>query len=437
MGLRFLTQLALAALLCRPALAGPGTRPPPPGHSPATGGTGTRPPPTGTAAPAGTGTTPAPVVDGPAPIKAASTGSFAVVWLGPLPGKNPEQMRTAAAEALPEAELTGVDDGESLRVAQTGTVERTWHYADGRVVSAGQVQASRDWVGKVVPAGNIGGKPWFAVRLERKPDRPIDVETATPAGATDWFGSLTEPDFAAASLWMLQKAGIDKSELCDHKGDAAPEIAGHVNAQCDETWLGKPGSISDPDLAFPSAEKLLGFVAFEGGLAMSGGNSVLRGQLGGQAMWSSRQTGFMSTWRIELAGVYPSGLRYGFDWLLGLQAGNRPAGIALMGGIGLSGVSAKDQEVLNFAVEFPARVQAHADIAGKQVVAWFEPSWLALGDHRQKGSPSLAWCDQLRAGVWVGSKADGLGLSGFGAELWETQGTRVITVLVGLTTFLR
>ena len=360
-----------------------------------------------------------------------------MVWLGPLPGRPHDQVRAIAAEALPEAGLTGVDDGTNLQVAQTGDVSRSWRWPDGRNQDAGMVERSRDWVGTVVAVGTLNGKPWLAVKLVRKPDRPIDVEKPTPPGATDWLGDLAEPDFAGGSLWMLQKAGVSKSDLCDHKSSVSEEIKAHVAEQCSATWLGKPGSLTDPDLVFPSANKLLGFLAFEGGLAFTGGDSKMRGQLGGQVVWSSRQAGFMSTSRIELAAAYPSGLRYAVDWMLGGQLGSHATGLAVQVGLGLSGVTAEGGDLLQFAFEFPARLQLHTEIGDRQVLAWFEPSWLALATTRTAGSVTLPGVDQLRAGLWVGSKPDGLGLRGFGAELWETQGTRVVSLVVGILTFIR
>ena len=427
--------LSVVMALSSSALALDGRPPPAKGSGAAPSpGAGSRPPSSGGA---GSGSSPA-----PAPAAAGSSaavtssGSFDVVWLGPLPTRPAEQMRALAAEALPEADLTGVDDGSQLRIAQSASVERTWRYGDGRIVSAGQVQRSRDWVGSVVQVGTIAGKTWLAVRLLRKPDRAIDLETPAPTGAVDWFGDLPAADFAGASLWMLQKAGLAKGDMCDHREHLAAEIAAHVDAQCNEKWLGKPGSLTDPNLVFPSSDKILGFLAIEGGLAFVGGTSALRGQLGGQVVWTSRQPWFMSTTRIEIAAAYPTGMRYALDWLLGLQTGNRTTGLALQGGIGASGVASEEQDMLSFAIEFPARLQFHSELGGRQLLVWFEPSWLVLGN-RANGSPSVAWCDQLRTGAWLGTKADGLGISGFGAELWETQGTRVITVLVGLTTFLR
>ncbi|MBM4342188.1 MAG: hypothetical protein FJ100_02290 [Deltaproteobacteria bacterium] len=346
-------------------------------------------------------------------------------------------MRALAAEALPEAGLTGVDDGSNLQVAQTGDVSRSWRWPDGRTQDAGVVERSRDWVGTVVPVGTLNGKVWLAVKLVRKPDRPIDVEKPTPAGATDWLGDLPEPDFAGGSLWMLQKAGVGKGELCDHKAAVSAEIRDHVEAQCSATWLGKPGSLTDPDLVFPSAGKVLGFLAFEGGLAFAGGGSKLRGQLGGSAVWSSRQTGFMSTSRIELAAAYPAGLRYAVDWLIGLQLGSKTTGIAAQVGLGASGVTSEAGDMVPFALEFPARLQFHTEVGDRQVLAWFEPSWVPLTASRTKGSPTLTAADQLRMGLWVGSKPDGLGLRGFGAELWETQGTRVLSLVVGILTFVK
>ncbi len=330
-----------------------------------------------------------------------------------------------------------MDDGTNLQVAQTGDVSRSWRWPDGRSQDAGMVERSRDWVGSVVPVGTLNGKLWLAVKLVRKPDRPIDVEKPTPPGATDWLGDLPEPDFAGGSLWMLQKAGVGKSDLCDHKAHVSAEIKAHVEDQCSATWLGKPGSLTDPDLVFPSANKLLGFLAFEGGLAFTGGDSKLRGQLGGQVVWSSRQTGFMSTTRIELAAGYPSGLRYAIDWLLGVQLGSKSTGLAVQAGLGLSGVTAEGGDLLPFAIEFPARAQFHTEVGDRQVLAWFEPSWLALSGARIKGSPTLQFADQLRIGLWVGNKPDGLGLRGFGAELWETQGTRVVSLVIGILTFIK
>jgi len=412
---------ALPLLLCLAATAA-FARPPADGARPA-------PPATPGAPPAGT---PIPAT-GPAPVAVAPSGSFAPVWLGPLPDRPHADMRAIAAEALPEAGLTGVDDGETLRVAQTGNVTRHHRYADGRLVPAGEVERSRDWVGRVVAAGLVGGKPWIAVRLERKPDRPVDVEVAAPAGAVDEFGALPDPDFAGGSLWMMQKAGVSKSALCDHRDGVDPAIRPHVDAQCSVTWLGSPGSLTDPELVFPSEKNILGFLAWQAGVAIGGLDTDLRALLGAQALWSSRQTGFMSTSRIELAGAVPSSFRYCVDWLIGVQVGTNTTGFAVQGGAGLSGATAREGAALGLGLELPARAQLHTVIAERAVLAWFEPSWV-VGGGRAKGSPSLAWADQLRAGLWVSSKDSGLGIRGAGAELWETRGSRVISIVVGLLT---
>ena len=371
----------------------------------------------------------APAAGGSAvPAAAAPVPVGIVGWLGPLPAMAPPEARRMAAEALARIDLPAVDDGETLRIAQSKEVARRYVYSDGRVVGAGTVTVVRDWVAKVVDAGTVDGKPWIALSIERAASPPAEDPPAPPAGAWVQLDAPPEPAFDSASLWLMQRAKVDRDDLCGKLGGLNAAVAPHAQNQCNQTWLAAPGSLKDPELLAIGDEVRTGFFAVQAGLAIPNSSRGL--QALSQLQWfrTSRQTGWITSSRFEIGASYEDGMEIAGHMMLGLGFGGDSAGLAVLGGLGISGIT---NDRVDFGGEAVARLQGRARTSEGEVLVWFEPAWIA-GGKRPNGSPTLPWADGLRAGLYYGRDGMGVHSTGVGAELWEVQGVRMVQVVVGL-----
>jgi hypothetical protein len=116
--------------------------------------------------------------------------------------------------------------------------------------------------------------------------------------------------------------------------------------------------------------------------------------------------------------------------MIGLSGGGDKAGLALLGGVGFSGVS---EGRMDFGGEAVARLQARFRTAEGETLVWFEPAWSAAPG-RSGGSPTLPWADGLRTGLYYGRDGNGVHTTGLGFELWEAQGVRIAQLVIGLAT---
>ena len=397
---------------------GRGPAPPAGGRPPPAAGAGARPPP---------GTTPAAPVPGLA--AAAEVVPVGIVaWLGPLPLLDPSQARRLAAEALARIDLPAVDDGDALRIAHSCEVARRFVYRDGRVVAGGTVKVVREWAAKVVDAGTIGGKPWIALALERVAGGPPEPSPPVPAGAVEHRDLPPNPAFDSASLWLMQRADVDKDQACNNLAGLRAEIRPSAQAQCDTAWLGAPGSLADPELFAIGDEVRTGFFAAQAGIAVPQSATGLWGLAQLQWFRTSRQSQFITSSRAELGASYRTGVELAGHFLFGLQAGGDRGGLAVLGGVGFSLISGNR---VASGAEAVGRAQARVRTGEGELLAWFEPAWIA-GTGRAKGSPTLPWADGLRAGLYYGRDGTGVHATGLGVELWEVQGVRVVQVMVGL-----
>ncbi len=377
------------------------------------------------------GSKPAPVAapSEPAPPPSVPVGVLAGV-IGPLPQQDPAQIRKLAVAALARLPATAVDDGDTIHVAYLANVRHRQRYSDGRVIDVGTVQASAGWAAKIVPAGTVGKTSWVALRLVTEYVPPPEPPSPAPADAVDEFDPVAAPDLVEASLWMLREAKVDKGDLCPNHPDLSDEVRPLADSVCGREWPATPGSLFDPDLLTPKGEKGLGFGSAYLGANFTGGEQKLAGHLGVHVVSSSRQQGWLATLRLEFGAGLPLGFAYGLAGFLGGQLGNDRYGLAVQGGASVTGVT---EGVLPGTLLLSARAQGHAALGKYDTMLWFEPSW-ATGSGRAKGSPSLPWADELRAGLWVSGDGDGFRWSGAGLELWETQGARVVSVHVGIAT---
>lgn len=340
----------------------------------------------------------------------------------------PPEARRLAAEALGRIDLPAVDDGETLRIAQSKEVARRYVYADGRVVGAGTVTVVRDWVAKVVDAGTVDGKPWIALSIERAASPPAEAAAPPPAGARELLDAPPEPAFDSASLWLMQRAKVNKDDLCAKLGGLNAAVQPHAQGQCNRPWLASPGSLTDPELLKIGDEVRTGFFVGQAGLAIPNSPEGLQGLAQLQWFRTSRQSGWITSSRVELGASYADGMEVAGHLMLGLGLGGDRAGLALLGGVGISGIT---NDRVDFGGEAVARLQGRMRTAEGEVLAWFEPAWIA-GGKRPGGSPSLPWADGLRAGLYYGRDGMGVHSTGVGAELWEIQGVRMVQVMVGL-----
>ena len=333
-----------------------------------------------------------------------------------------------AAEALSRIDLPAVDDGDSLHIAQSKDVARRWVYLDGRVVPAGTAKVVREWVAKVVDAGTIGGKKWITLSIERHATPPADVPPPPP-GAKEWLDAPPDPLFASASLWLMQRAAVDKDEACAKLDGLRDEVRPHAQTQCAENWLASPGSLTDPELFAIGDEVRTGFFAAQAGVTLPQKNDLYALA---QLQWfrTSRQSWWITATRAEIGSSYVKGLELAGHVMLGLQVGRDSAGVAVLGGVGFSLIT---NDRVGAGAEAVARAQGHFRTKEGEFLGWFEPAWIA-GTGRSKGSLSLPWADGMRAGVYYGRDGIGVHATGIGAEVWEVQSMRVIQVIVGLTT---
>ncbi len=400
---------AIASLLLVPAMGLAGPRPAPPGAKPGT--------------PAATD----PVPVAPPPVVAVGTVAGIV---GPLPQQDPAAIRKLAVAALARLPATAVDDGDTIHVAYVGSVRHRVRYSDGRVVDVGAVQASAGWSATIVSAGIVGKTSWVAMRLVTEYVPPPEPPSPAPAGAVDEFDAVPTPDLAAASIWMLREAKVDKATLCPNHPDLTDEIRPTADAVCARDWPAAAGSLFDPDLLTPKGDTGLGFGSAYVGGNFSGGQQKLAGDLGVHILSASRQQGWTATLRLEFGGGLPLGFSYGLAGFLGAQVGNARHGLAVQGGLSVTGVT---ESVLPGTLLMSARAQGHTTLGKYDTIAWFEPSWSASSD-RRNGSPTLGWADELRAGVWFSGDGDGFRWNGLGLELWETQRARIVQVHIGIAT---
>lgn len=335
-----------------------------------------------------------------------------------------------AAEALARIDLAAVDDGDALRLAQSKTVARRFVYPDGRVVQAGTIEVTRDWVAKVVPAGTSGGKPVIALSIERAASPAGEPPSPPPPGATEQRDSPPDPLFDSASLWLMQRAKVDKGTACGNLDGLTPAVRAHAQGQCGREWLANPGSLMDPELISIADEVRTGFFALQFGPALPDSKSGMLALAQAQWLRTSRQSGWITTTRAEVGTSYHDGLEIAFHGMIGLSGGGDKAGLALLGGVGFSGVS---EGRMDFGGEAVARLQARFRTAEGETLVWFEPAWSASSG-RSGGSPTLPWADSLRTGLYYGRDGSGVHTTGVGFELWEAQGVRIAQLVIGLAT---
>lgn len=353
-----------------------------------------------------------------------------MAFLGPVPQGNPADLRQAATVALSRVNVAAVDDGSALHVPVTQSVAHRIRYADGRVVNAGLVQTTASFVTRIDPAGTVNGKPWVVLALIPEAVPPPEVPSPAPAGAVDEFDNVSLPDFVDVSLWFERELGVKKAELCDHLDGISPGVRPSADVVCGRPWLAPAGSLYDPDLLLPKGSKGLGFGAVSVGGAFDRHEAGPQAQLGLQFVSSSRQYGWLATWRIEFGGTFPTGFSYGLHGFLGGQVGTDNYGLGVQGGLGLTGVT---RGVVPGDVSAVARVQAHAKLGTWDGLLWFEPAWQASSG-RQKRALTIPWADEFRAGVWIGGDGSGFRFNGLGVEYQEWMSERSVQLQVGIAT---